>query len=318
MLGVAAEAARGRARRWRAKGIDYSESPTIIGLGPDDGAPDPAVVLEKAKLAQKRGSVLSKKRQNQVIVLPGNLPAGIAVISDLHLGGPGVDYAAADRDADIVANTEGLYGSSHGDWFDNWIIGRLTALQRHQVLTFDEEFALFEHFIKRIDPLWLVSGNHENWTHKVAGYDRVRECLKGTRVLYDRHEIAFTLQLGKATWKVKVRHKWRGTSVFNDTHGIEVGWQRGTSEFDIGIGGHTHRATLIRPFIRHHEKKYAILTGTYTLEDEYGRELGFAQSHGSGCGAIIFFPDGRMFACEDLPTAAEFLTFARKGRLGCN
>ena len=27
---------------------------------------------------------------------------------------------------------------------------------------------------------------------------------------------------------------------------------------------------------------------------------------------------GRMFACEDLETAAEFLAYARKGRKGCN
>lgn len=318
LMGLSADAARGRARRWRAKNKRMADWPTVIGLGPEDGLPDPEVVLEKARRAQEQNNILGQRRQDQSIMLPGNLPTGIAFISDLHYGGAGVDYAAADRDATIVAETEGLYASFHGDGYDNWIIGRLVGLQRYQVLTFDEEFALFESFIRRTRPLWLISGNHENWTHQLAGYDRIRECLKGTRVLYDRHEIAFTLHLAKAMWKIKVRHKWRGTSVFNDTHGIEVGWQRGTSEFDIGVGGHTHRATLIRPFIRHHEKKYAVLTGTYKTEDEYGRQLGLAESHGSGCGAIIFFPDGRMFACEDLQTAAEFLAFARKERMGCN
>lgn len=292
--------------------------PETIGVIPSDMDIDPIEVLEKAKRAQKKSSVLAKKRQEQFVVFPGNLPVGLALLADWHIGGQGVDYTALERDINSIYETEGMYGGYTGDGVDNWIWNRFMRLQRDQAIQHCEEWALLEYFLLRAKLVVAVAGNHDNWSRMMAGSDRIRECLKHTRVLYDRHEVEFTLQLASASWKVKIRHKWKGNSVFNDTHGIEVGWQRGTSEFDIGVGGHTHRATLMRPFVRHHEKKLAVLLGTYKTDDEYGRELGAAQSHGRGCGAIIFFPDGRMFACEDLTTAAEFLTFARKGRLGCS
>jgi len=292
--------------------------PVTIGVVPSDSDLDPREILEKAKREQEKCRALTKKRQEQYVILPGTLPVGLGILADWHLGGSGVDYVGLEADVNTIAETEGMYGLYNGDGIDNWIASRLMWLQREQIMRHQEEWALLEYFLLRAKLVVAVSGNHENWTYLMAGSDRLRECLKHTRVLYDRHEVVFKLQLSGAEWVVKARHKWRGTSVVNDTHGIEVGWQRGTGEFDIGIGSHTHRGTLIRPFIRHHEKKYAVLTGTYKSEDEYGRALGFSKSHGSGCGALILFPDGRLFACEDLRTAAEFLTFARKERIGCN
>jgi len=301
------EKARGIWRRWR----DNLREPETIGIIPSDSLLDPLEILERAKRSQKRSGALAKKRQEQYVIFPGSLPVCLAILADWHLGGRGVDYMALENDVNIISGTDGMYGLYNGDGVDNWLFARFMRLQREQTIQHDEEWALLEYFLLRAKLVVAVAGNHDNWSYMMAGSDRIRECLKNTRVLYDKHEVEFTLQLAGASWQVKARHKWKGNSVFNDTHGIEVGWQRGTSEFDIGIGSHTHRATLIRPFIRHHEKKFAVLTGTYKTEDEYGRELGYAKSHGSGCGAIIFYPDGRMFACEDLETAADFLTFAR-------
>ena len=281
-----------------------------MGVLPDD-LEDPEEIWRRVLGAQEKVEKIAERRSEQRITIPGDQPFGLAFLSDLHFGNMWTDYRQARKDADLVRDTEGLYAIFTGDGIDNWITGKLMSLQRDQVIPFDHEVRLFKDWLSRLKQSLLVtvSGNHENWTKRLAGFDFVREYLKGTRALYDRHEVVFTLILGDAQWVVKVRHKWRWGSVFNPTHGIEVGWER-TGHFDIGVGGHTHIGTLIRPFLRDGTKRYAVLVGTYKTGG-YGRELGLAKPYGRGAAALIFYPDGRLFATEDLQTAIEFLSCLR-------
>src|SRR5690606_1086220 len=110
------------------------------------------------------------------------------------------------------------------------------------------------------------------------------------------------------------RHQWRFSSIYNATHGVEVGWERGGSDFDIGLAGHTHIASLCRPFVKHGRKRYAVVTGTYKMADSYSDQVGYAPCAGYGCGVMIFYPDGRLQWFEDVKTAGEFLRFLRGGQ----
>ena len=240
-------------------------------------------------------------------------------MSDTHFGSPSTDYRAAKADAEIIGKTPGLYASFHGDALDNWIIGRLQANQRSQVVGYEAERQLFFNWVDLMAGkwLWFVPGNHDLWSYKLSGIDMFRDKLRRVKVLYDRHEIFLTLKVGSASWRILIRHKWRGSSVFNATHGIEVSWERRGLDFDIGIGGHTHIATLYREFIRHDKKRMAILTGAYKMDGDYGRELGFAEPVGRGCGAVIFFPTGESHWCRTLTEAASFLGYLRSNGVPC-
>jgi hypothetical protein len=248
----------------------------------------------------------------QVIEMPDG-PFAIAMLSDIHAGGKS-DYAAIKRDVDIICSTEGMYVGNAGDDTDNFIIGTLQGIQKEQPTTFDMEVRFLEWLFTKLSGniLFWCSGNHNNWTKRLSGIDFIREGLKGTNCLYDSAQISFTLKWGINTEKWLVRHKWRNYSVFNHTHGIEVGWERIGLNFDVGVGGHTHIATLCRTFIREGKKRYAILLGTYKLRDNFGRECGFPQSVGTGSGAKVYHPDGRTFWCEDLLTARDVLNTWRE------
>jgi len=100
--------------------------------------------------------------------------------------------------------------------------------------------------------------------------------------------------------------------VFNVTHGLEVSWERMGLDYVWSIGGHTHIATVCRPFLRHGILRHAILIGTYKLADQYAAELGFAPSHGSGSGAMVLHPDGRQWWFDKLSEASSFLAYLRK------
>lgn len=260
-----------------------------------------------------RATAKNERQQNQAITLPP-APCAVALFGDQHFGGK-CDYPRLHADAELVATTPNMYAVQVGDVADNFIIGKLVAIQKQQATTFDQEARFAIWWVRRIGPSMLAwcGGNHESWTRKVSGIDFWRTALQDCLCLYDPHQIRFKLCQGDHSWQVMIRHKWRHSSIFNATHGIEVGWER-VSSFDIGVGAHTHVATLCRPFVREGIRRYAVLLGTYKLRDEYARELGFAQTapDSNGSGAFVFPGDGRAIWEDDLRTAAEILNMYRE------
>ena len=282
--------------------------PEVIGLGPEDVA-DEGDLWRRAYSIQDRHERTEAKRQEQHVYIPGGKAFGWAWLSDLHFGGA-TDYRLIRRDAELIESTPRMWAAFNGDGLNNWIVGKLQHLQRGQSLSFDDEWQLFLSWLRMLrSKLKVVAlGNHELWTLVLSGVSPVREAVSDYQVLFDDYEVTYRLHLDSASWLVKQRHQWRGSSVFNPTHGIEVGWQRGGCEFDIGVGSHTHIGTTCRPFFRHGAKKYAVLIGTYS-RNGYGRQLGLAPTVGTGCGAMVFQADGRLTFFEDVQTAAEFLRF---------
>lgn len=284
----------------------------IIGVGPDVDLIPPEQLWQGAIEAQTHVlEILKRRRREQKIILP--VPGALAFLSDLHFGSPFTDYQAAKSDAEIIRDTPDMKAGFIGDGVDNWIVGKLAGLQRHQAITFDAEWQLFFSWLEILNGsmAFVVSGNHDNWTRKIAGVDRIREYLRGTMLLYHSQQVKFDLVVGPQSYVVKARHKWKGSSVFNPTHGLEVGWERGGDDFDIALGGHTHIGTYCRPFDRHDRRRLAILIGTYKVADEHGEEIGVAPSQGRGCGALVFDKDGDFVFVENLNTAAQYLEFLK-------
>jgi len=291
-----------------------NEEITIAGLFADyrDVARPIDEVWREAKERQKTEEHRLALRDAQLIALP-NEPVGVAWFSDVHLGSDHVDYIGVQRDFGLVRQTPGFVGGFHGDLGDNWIIGALQVNARNQSISLLDEIRMGFDLLGQLGPklLWAVPGNHENWEYLLSGRDSVAQALKGLKLLYDPHEIVFTLRVGNAEWLVKVRHKWRGFSAFNDSHAIEVGWERGNTPFDIGVGGHTHTGTWLRPFVRHEKRRYALVTGTYKIDDGFARRMGYRGTCGLGSGATVLTPDGDFVFFEDVKYAAQFLKFMR-------
>lgn len=292
----------------------YQAQPVIQGVTPDRELPIDDI-WRAAFNAQTQAFEIAERRRNQSITLP-NEPVAIAFLSDWHIGSSGTDYKSLRTDCETIRDTDGMYVISHGDNRDNWIVGKLAGIQRGQAINFDAELALEEDVYHILGSKLIVevSGNHDAWTRKIAGFDRVRELLRSIPCLYDPNQVVFTLQHGAISRRVCVRHKWKGNSIFNSTHAIETSWERMGVDFDWGIGGHTHIGTFCREFIRHGKRRCAILTGAYKLIDGFGEEIGFAPTANTGCGAMVLHPDGREWFFARLSEAAEFVTYLRSMR----
>ena len=70
----------------------------------------------------------------------------------------------------------------------------------------------------------------------------------------------------------------------------------------------------MRPFFQYNKKIYSVLLGTYLMIDRYGIKLGFpnrTNKPSSGCGGIIFYPDGDMQHWDNLEKAVDYLKYLR-------
>lgn len=296
-----------RAQKWNTE-----NGVTVDGLTPND-VEDGEKIIDSLIRRQCGVEDILERRYSQEVHISGNKPVAVVLMSDIHLGGGDVDYRSVKADAELVANTDGMYAIGVGDYTDNWI-GKLEGLQRGQAVNFEAEIALMEWWFETLKKklVAVVAGNHDTGrTKRLAGIDYIKRMLKGAELLYDTEEVRFLLTLGKAAWRVKLRHIWRGNSQYNDTHAIEKDPRFGDDAFDIGIGGHTHRGTLFREFMFHGQRRLAVLCGTYKMHDQYAVQLGYPRSPHDASGALILFPDGRMMHMQDLGIAADFLNYAR-------
>jgi hypothetical protein len=291
---------------------DDNRNPVISGITSDEYY-DVDNIWELAEL-HFDATLEKEKRRNAQKIEFGNKPIALALLSDLHIGNATTDYRQLRKDAELIQKTDGMFAIFHGDGIDNWIVPKLMQLQRGQAVNFEQELLLFESWLSLIaDKLVaVVSGNHDNWTHSMSGIDIVKRMLKGTKVLYDRDEIRTIISVGDYHWEFCIRHKWLGSSIYNPTHGIER-YSRMGATFDIGIGGHTHIASISREFISNDNRQcMAIITGTYKKYDGFARQLGLPHCPHNGSGAIILKPNGKYLWIRDLQDAANYITYLRK------
>jgi predicted phosphodiesterase len=269
-------------------------------------------IWELAELSFDATLEKEKRRNAQRIEFPAK-PIALVLLSDLHIGNSTTDYRQLRKDAELINKTDGMHAIFHGDGIDNWIVPKLQQLQRGQAVNFEHELMLFESWLTIISDklVAVVSGNHDNWTFSMSGIDIVKRMLKKTKVLYDRDEIRTVISIGNQEWEFCIRHKWLGSSIYNPTHGIERYSRMGAS-FDIGIGGHTHIASLSREFVSNDNRQcMAIITGTYKRYDGFARQLGLPKCPHNGSGAIILQPTGNALWIRNLDDAADYITYLR-------
>lgn len=281
----------------------------ITGVTPQHDVDFEKEILPLMMKVGHRAQQKNKKEETATIEIRGSQPFAVAFMSDVHGGGK-TDYEAIKNDVDIIRGTDDMWSILAGDLTDNFIIGKLQSVQKHQPLPMDYEHRFVEWFLDSLKDslIAFVSGNHDVWTHKTSAYDHLRHILSEENCLFDQNQVQFTFKYFDQEQKWLVRHKFKHNSIFNPTHGIEVAWERLGIDFDVAIAGHTHIAPLHRPFIKHDKVRHAILLGTYKIRDEFATEIGFAKSHGRGSGALVYHPDGRdPLWCADLQTARDVL-----------
>lgn len=321
VYGITGNAARKRWRRSVDEGrvaLALGEVPDVVAapdarvsgvVAADSELPDPSAIWERHERGFER-VMRTRERRNGNEVTFERGPVCIVFIGDVHCGARGVDYPLARRHALTIRDTPGMFLVGVGDLLDNFVHGWAIKIRLQTETTIPEEWALVRQWLGWVAPKLLASvdGNHDAWTRSLAGIDYFQETVAAARPgsLYARDDLRFTLNVGAASWPVRVRHKWRGHSQWNPTHAVEKA-QKWDHDFLIGVGGHVHTGAFFRTFNAAGRTAAAIQVNTYKREDRYAEAGGFPKSNTDVPVAVIFHESGAVAGTTDLELAAELM-----------
>lgn len=300
---------RSRYRRWGERNAP-PEILELTGIRPAEARPDEDEVYQRAVREWTRTSRIQSQREAQVLTFSRG-PVALVNMADLHFGGEGVDYPRAFAEAEIVRDTPGMFCNLVGDIIDNFIIDTLVRAQFNSRIAVIDEWALVRRYLRILAPKLavVVSGNHDAWISLLSGLDYFREVVGeiAPNVIYDAHDCSLTVRVGDVEWPGRIRHRWRGRSIYNPTHGIEraAKWDQG---FVWAVASHTHECGVARGFNVGGRSGMALLCGSYKRIDDYARQQGYPRPNSSTAVTIVFDEEtGSMTGFENLEMAARFM-----------
>jgi hypothetical protein len=251
------------------------------------------------------------RQQNQRLRYPDRRAVCIVGVGDQHFGNPGTDVRRAMEEAEIIAETPGMYAVVLGDAIDNYILAKMQHLNFNHTQPVKMQDVLLKRYLRIIGPklaLW-VSGNHEGWTQDITGRDPIKAVVGqfAPKALYHTDDCRVTVQVGPHEWPGRIRHKWRGNSIYNLTHAIERAW-RFDHDFVWAIGAHTHRSGAVREFNAGGQIGVAALLGSYKTIDTYAIELGVEKANGNTAVALLMDGEtGTITGYSNLELAAKIM-----------
>jgi hypothetical protein len=264
------------------------------------------------KYALKRDARNAENLINVKINVDG--PVGIAHFGDPHIDDDGTNIAELLMHADLIQKTEGMFGGNIGDNQNNWI-GRLARLYGEQSTSAKESWRLTEHFISKVDWLYLVGGNHDAWS---GPGDPLEWMCSQSNGVFSNNGVRMNLIFpNKKKVRINARHNFTGHSMWNTAHGlvkaIQMGWRD-----HVLTAGHTHVSgyqVLKDPssgLISH-----ALRIASYKEMDRYAEGKGLADQNVFKCPVTIIDPqyadnDPRLITTIFEPNeGAEYLTWKR-------
>jgi hypothetical protein len=191
---------------------------------------------------------------------------------------------------------------------DNFVVGKLKEQNMKPSAPVWEQWQLAQEYMERWEDrvVAFVGGNHGAWTMSQTEIDYRRDiCPQG--VLYDGDDVQAEVSVGSASYDIWARHKWKGNSIYNQTHGQERAARFNDPGHDLYVGAHTHEGALYREMIHEGQRKAAVQIGTYKVHDDYARASGFPPSDMSTACAVILHDDGSMHGMADLQAAKRYM-----------
>ncbi|QDP50202.1 MAG: hypothetical protein Tp1102DCM295711_45 [Prokaryotic dsDNA virus sp.] len=266
--------------------------------------------VKKFKVKQKRD--FYEKLVNININLDG--PIGIAHFGDPHVDDDGTDLSEIFAITNLINKTEGMFAGNLGDIQNNWI-GRLARLYANQTTTAKESWLLSEHFVKSLEWLYLVGGNHDVWS---GDGDPLEFIMRNSETVYSNHGVRINLKFpNKNQVRINARHQFKGNSMWNTAHAISRAIQMGWRDH-ILTAGHIHVSgyqVLKDPssgLISH-----ALQVASFKRMDEYANKNGMDDKNIFNCPVTIIDPkysadDNRLITTIfDPHEGADYLTWKR-------
>jgi hypothetical protein len=281
---------------------------TVQGVTAEE-LPDFTTAFSRASEEFRKKSLSALRKQSQRLSFTSPRIC-LAFVADQHIGSPGTDIERVFAEAEIIASMPNTRAVCVGDTLDNYIVPKLQHLNFNNRIAITDQWVMAEEYVKRLRPLAWVNGNHDgDWTMNTTGMDHLRRmiALHAPDAIYDADDCRIAVSVAGVEFPTRIRHKWRGNSIYNPTHGIERS-QKWDQDFVLGVGAHTHQCGVARQFSAGGKHGLAVLCGSYKIHDTYAVELGLPKPNGSTAMAVLFDAETEsMTGFDNLEAAREYM-----------
>ena len=260
-------------------------------------------VLEDKSIEQSEAH-LSIKTKNWI---------GIAFVGDLHIGNMASDYKTMLIHRDLIAKTPNLYVALNGDYCDNYIPSSHAAGMFEALFPPAVQKNLAKDYIESIKGkvLALVAGCHDLWGLKASDWDLTEYLAKHGEAVYLGSGGTIYLTIGKVTYKIMMRHKYKYNSADNPTSTVKKMFEK-MGGFDVGVLSHNHVAAVeesIKTGLDGSLKRLFIRAGTYKVHDRFGKQHGFEKGMTS-VPIVILNPNAREIrGFQDIQEGISYLAY---------
>lgn len=249
------------------------------------------------------------------IDIPEAGPFGVLWFGDPHLDDDFCDWDGLCAHVDLCKSTPGLYGASIGDATNNWV-GRLMRLYADQHTTKGDARRLAKWFLKDCGVNWLLwlIGNHDEWNEGEA----ILGLIADGATYLPSWEARLEFRAGGDRWRVHCAHDFKGSSIWNPTHGPLRKAMMTGGLAELFVAGHRH--TWAQQCVELEERgtvAHAVRVRGYKRHDHHAVVNGFPQGNVGAAVLTIFnplatSPAGRILTFADPVAGVEVLRIMRQ------
>lgn len=274
------------ANRLRLLDIPLDTAPKFESLH----LPSPDLTIEELIARRLEDSDRSMRADDarQIIPVKVNLngPFGLFVMGDPHIDDQGCNFRLLKNHVELIKPHPHVVVGHIGDITNNWV-GRLARLYADQSTTAREAWLLAEWLLNEIEPLFCILGNHDMWSGHGNPIDWI---LRHSPGVTEAHGVRLALrQPCGAETRVHARHNFKGTSIYNELHGLKREVLMGLRDHVL-IAGHHHVGGDQGTVAPDGLVSQIVRVSGYKQADHYAKELGLKSAHIHASALIIIDP----------------------------
>ena len=257
---------------------------------------------------QSKSFVMSSRLDEANIQIDTDNPIAIGFLSDAHIGAISCKYKEFEDRIQLMADTPNFYVINCGDSIDNYLPTWHSAGMFGELIPPELQKVLVEHQFKKLKGRWLASvqGCHEEPSHVADDFDFNKWLCSELECANLGFGGFINIMVGKITYRIHARHKYRFNSAFNLTNTVKR-LREQVGDFDIGAIGHHHQASVEQLSMPDKDRIF-IRPGSFKAPDRWARSIGFYDT-GAFVPTVILYPDKRlMLPFLHLEQAFRFLS----------
>ena len=252
------------------------------------------IAAELDRVKEERKKYDYKQHQCHVTIKTKE-PIALSFISDAHIGSPYTNYEALRKDIALIRDDPRFYVGLGGDIIDNFQPGFKDATAPMKQLTTTQiQLIALEALMKELDGkiVAAITGNHDTMEQRRTGRDSQYFIRRNQPFPNLLHGGLVNLTVGKITYKIIWKHKYRFTSSLNIFNSLRQMINMLEPDADMGVQEHEHNPGILSCEVGEYSSKKTQIqmrTGAYKADDDFSMD-----QFKEGCRGpqtVILWPD---------------------------